>query len=50
MSVLLARMSVKGLRALRTGLQTCGYWELNPGPLEEQSVLLTAETSFQLHV
>jgi hypothetical protein len=25
----------------------CGCWELNSGPLEEQSVLLTAETSFQ---
>jgi hypothetical protein len=21
----------------------CGCWELNPGPLEEQSVLLTTE-------
>jgi hypothetical protein len=26
----------------------CGYWELNSGPLEEQSVLLTAEPSPQL--
>jgi hypothetical protein len=26
----------------------CGYWELNSGPLEEQSVLLTAEPSLQL--
>jgi hypothetical protein len=25
----------------------CGYWELNPGLLEEQPVLLTAETSLQ---
>jgi hypothetical protein len=24
---------------------TCGYWELNPGPLEEQPVLLTADIS-----
>lgn len=23
----------------------CGWWELNPGPLEEQSILLTAELS-----
>jgi hypothetical protein len=23
----------------------CGYWELNSGPLEEQSVLLTTEPS-----
>jgi hypothetical protein len=26
----------------------CGFWELNSGPLEEQSVLLTTKTS--LHV
>ena len=26
----------------------CGYWELNSGPLEEQSVLLTTEPSLQL--
>jgi hypothetical protein len=25
----------------------CGFWELNSGPLEEQSVLLTAEPSLQ---
>ena len=25
----------------------CGCWELNPGPLEEQPVLLTAEPSHQ---
>jgi hypothetical protein len=25
----------------------CGCWELNSGPLEEQSVLLTAESSLQ---
>ncbi|CAO2577873.1 hypothetical protein LEMLEM_LOCUS287, partial [Lemmus lemmus] len=25
----------------------CGCWELNSGPLEEQSVLLTAELSLQ---
>jgi hypothetical protein len=25
----------------------CGCWELNPGPLEEQSVLLAAESSLQ---
>jgi hypothetical protein len=25
----------------------CGLWELNSGPLEEQSVLLTAEPSLQ---
>ena len=27
---------------------SCGCWELNLGPLEEQSVLLTAESSLQL--
>jgi hypothetical protein len=26
----------------------CGSWELNSGPLEEHSVLLTAEPSLQL--
>jgi hypothetical protein len=26
----------------------CGCWKLNLGPLEEQSVLLTAEPSLQL--
>ena len=25
----------------------CGFWELNLGPLEEQSVLLTTEPSHQ---
>ncbi|KAL6074356.1 hypothetical protein STEG23_012106, partial [Scotinomys teguina] len=25
----------------------CGFWDLNPGPLEEQPVLLTAEPSLQ---
>ena len=25
----------------------CGCWDLNSGPLEEQSALLTAEPSFQ---
>jgi hypothetical protein len=28
----------------------CGCWELNSGPLEEQSVLLTAEPSLQPHL
>jgi hypothetical protein len=27
--------------------QPCGCWELNSGPLEEQSVLLTTEPSLQ---
>lgn len=25
----------------------CGYWELNPDPVEEQSVLLTVKLSLQ---
>ena len=25
----------------------CGYWELNPGPLDEQPMFLTAEPSLQ---
>jgi hypothetical protein len=28
----------------------CGCWELNPGSLEEQSMLLTAEPFLQPHV
>jgi hypothetical protein len=27
----------------------CGCWDLNSGPLEEQSVLLTTEPSLQPH-
>ena len=27
----------------------CGCWDLNSGPLEEHSVLLTTEPSLQLH-
>jgi hypothetical protein len=27
---------------------TCGFWELNSGPLGKQSVLLTTEPSLQL--
>jgi hypothetical protein len=26
-------------------INQCGCWELNPGPLEKESVLLTAELS-----
>lgn len=29
--------------------QTCRCWELNPGLLEEQPVLLTTEPCFQSH-
>ena len=27
----------------------CGCWDLNSGPLEDQAVLLTAESSLQHH-
>ena len=42
----------EGVRSPGTGFSDscelpCGCWELNPGPLEEQSVLLTAEPSLQ---
>ena len=40
----------KGVRYAGTGVidsceLPCGCWELNPGPLEEQSLLLTTESS-----
>ena len=28
----------------------CGCWELNSGPLEEQTMLLTSEPSLQPHI
>ena len=34
-------------RALNSCELRCGYWELNSGPLEEQGVLLTAESSLE---
>ena len=42
----------EGARSPATGVTDscelpCGYWELNPGPLEEQPVLLTTEPSPQ---
>ena len=42
----------EGIRSPGTGFSDsyelpCGCWELNPGPREEQSVLLTAEPSLQ---
>lgn len=30
-----------------SGYVPCGSWESNPGPLDEQIVLLPTETSFQ---
>jgi hypothetical protein len=32
-----------------SGKLPCGYWELNPSPLRDQSVLLTAELSLYHH-
>ena len=38
----------EGIRPHYSGCEPpCGCWELNLGPLEEQSVLLTAEPFFQ---
>ncbi|EDL09379.1 mCG144592, partial [Mus musculus] len=37
-----------GTKHKRDGCESpCGCWELNSGPLEEQSVLLTAQPSLQ---
>ena len=53
MSAALARMPAQQKRPLgpiTDGCELpCGCWELNPGPLEEQPVLLTAELSLQSH-
>ena len=43
----------EGIRSSGTGVTDscelpCGCWGLNPGPLEEQPVVLTAEPSLQL--
>lgn len=35
---------LSGTRVVVSGL-VGGFWELNPGPLQEQAVLLTAEPS-----
>ena len=38
----------EGIESLRTTVTgTCGFWELNSGPLEEQSILLGDEPSCQ---
>ena len=50
---LLASLSVQSLHSfwvvtrdsVYLDLPPCGCWELNPGPLQEQSVLLTIESS-----
>ena len=36
-----------GTEVTDSGELPCGYWESNPGPLEEQTVLLTTEPSLQ---
>jgi hypothetical protein len=39
-----------GIRHITDGCEPpCGFWELNSGPLEEQSVLLNTEPSLQPH-
>ena len=38
---------ILGARVTDSGELTCGCWKLNPGPLEEQPVLLTTEPSLQ---
>jgi len=39
---------MKALDPITDGCEPpCGCWELNSGPLEEQSVLLTTEPSLQ---
>ena len=50
--VLPACRSCEGVRSPEAGVTDscglpCGCWELNPGPLEVQSVLLPAEPSLQ---
>ena len=38
----------EGIRSQADGCEPpCGWWELNSGPLEEQSVLLTTKPSLQ---
>jgi hypothetical protein len=42
----------EGVRYSATGVIVicelpCGYWGMNPGPLEEQPIFLTAEPSLQ---
>ena len=50
--VCLYTTSKEGIRSPRTGVTDsyellCGCWELNPGPLEEQLVILTIELSLE---
>jgi hypothetical protein len=41
----------EGIKPFETGVtDSCGCWELNPGPLEKQPVALTAESSAALLV
>jgi hypothetical protein len=53
MSTPLLSSELKTAMDLNTDLcePPCGYWELNSGPVDERSVLLTAEPSLQpIHV
>ena len=43
----IARSSETGIGVTDSCELPCGFWELNPSPLEEQPVLLTAEPSLQ---
>lgn len=43
----------EGIGSPKTGVAggcelPCGFWDLNPGPLEEQTLLLTAELPIQI--
>jgi hypothetical protein len=41
-------MPGEGVEPITDGCESpCGSWELNPGPLEKQPVLLTTEPSLQ---
>ena len=49
MSILLLTHQKRASDSTTNGCEPpCGCWELNSGPLEEQTVLLTSEPSHQL--
>jgi hypothetical protein len=50
MSILLLSSDTpeEGINSITDGCEPpCGFWDLNSGPLEKQSVLLTTESSLQ---
>ena len=50
-TVLCLHVSLQAPNLITDGCEPpCGCWELNSGPLEELSVLLTTEPSLQPHV